>query len=154
MTEPTPSHALPSARRESRDLDRSTALAIARLNDEARIGAGADLINGSRPASPAEAELMIVQAQRDQLVARNDDLRDALRPMQLVVQMLTAIAHRQPGREVIVTDAEIDAAATRAFEFKRTGPGAMPGWIADTMPGATKDLSYLIKPGGADHETP
>jgi hypothetical protein len=147
MTELTPSHALPSSPDSDRSVRERADIRIAQLDDEARIAASADLVGGVRPASRAEAELMVVRAQRDQLVARNERLRSKLRPMQLVVQALAAIAWRQVGREVIVTDEEIDAAGTRPIEFKRTGPGAVPGWIADTMPDATKDLSYMLKPG-------
>jgi hypothetical protein len=134
MTVPIPSERLPSSVAPDATIIERTDRRITRLDDELRMCASADLINGVRPATRAEAEAMVVRAQRDHLARRVEELRAQLAPMQLVVQALTALAYRSVGREVVVTDAEIDDAATRTFEFKRTGPGAAPGWIADTLP--------------------
>lgn len=136
MTIPTPSEQLPSAVVSDAVIARQVAVDIATADLEVEAAAKDDPLD----------EVTMLRVQRDQLIARVLTLRAELAPMQLVIQMLTALAWRNVGREVIVTDEEIDAAFARPIEFHRTGSGEVPGWIADAMPGATKDLSHVIKP--------
>jgi hypothetical protein len=139
MTTPTPSENLPSRVASDGDIARQVAVDIATMDTEVRVSASADLINGSRPLSREQAENMILRAQRDQLAARVQTLRAELAPMQLVLQMLTAVALRSIGRELFASDAEVDAAATRPIQLRRAEDrdARVPGWVVDTMPGAT-----------------
>jgi hypothetical protein len=130
VTTPIPSANLPSRPRPGARIDARITSRIEELNNEVRSFAAADAINGNRPATRAEAELMVMRAQRDQLIGQVEDLRAELAPMVLALRFLGALLINTCGGEAHFNDTDLDAyaAAERGIEFKRHEDG--DGWFA------------------------
>lgn len=143
MTVPTPSAMLPHAPAPGADTDRRISKAIERANAEARACASADFINGTRPASRAEAELLVVRNQRDHALARVEELRGELAPMVLALRFFGALLMQTCGGVAQFSDEDLDAYATaeKGVEFRRNR--MYDGWIAET---STVDATTGRKP--------
>lgn len=124
MLPPTPT---PDAVREQR-----ITTSIKRASDEARMCASADFVNGSRPASRAEAELLVVRNQRDQLIRQVEDLRAELAPLVLAQRFFGALLVQTCGGIAQLSDEDLDSYATaeKGVEFRRNR--MYDGWIAET----------------------
>lgn len=131
MTTPIPSADLPSRPTPGARIDERITARIEVLNNEARACASADMINGIRPGGPAEAELMVVRAQRDQLIGQVEDLRAELAPMVLALRFFGALLINTCGGEAHFNDTDLDAcaAAEKGIEFRRHEDG--DGWIVE-----------------------
>jgi hypothetical protein len=136
MPDMTPSAELPSAPRPGAEIDRRITAAIEQADGEVRMGASADLINGTRPNSMAEAENMILRAQRDQLIGRVEDLAAELAPMQLALRTLTALVLMTCGGEAQFSDEDLDDIAPYGIQFHRKPDGS--GWLVEYVQ-STKD---------------
>lgn len=133
----TPSAELPSAPRPGRDIDRRISAAIEAANIEVRLGASADLINGVRPNSMADAENMILRAQRDQLIGRVEDLAAELAPTPLALRTLTALVLITCGGAARFSDEDLDKVAASGIEFHRSRDGWYVEYSAPSMKDAT-----------------
>lgn len=132
----TPSADLPFVPTPGAAIDRRITAAIEAANVEVRMGADADLINGTRPASRADAENMILRAQRDQLIGRIEDLAAELAPMPLALRTLTALVLITCGGEAQFSDEDLDKIAESGIQFHRKPDGT--GWLVEYVQ-STKD---------------
>lgn len=129
MTIPTRSADLTHVSRPGAEIDRRISAAIEQAETEVRAGANADLINGVRPASRAEAENMILRAQRDQLIGRVEDLAAELAPMPLALRTLAALVLFTCGGEAQFSDEDLDSIAAYGIQFHRKPDGT--GWLVE-----------------------
>lgn len=129
MINPTPSARLPHTSRTGAQIDERVAAAISSANVEVRMGASADMINGTRPNSMVEAENMILRAQRDQLIGRVEDLAAELAPMQLALRAFTALVLVTCGGEAQFSDEDLDRVAEAGVQFNRKAD--IPGWFVE-----------------------
>ncbi|HET9144056.1 hypothetical protein [Actinophytocola sp.] len=129
MTVPTPSNQLPPVSRTGAEIDARITNRIERLDAEVRMGASADLINGTRPNSMVEAENMILRAQRDQLIGKVEDLAAELAPMQLALRTLTALVLVTCGGEAQFSDEDLDRIANAGVQFSRDSHDS--GWFVE-----------------------
>lgn len=133
----TPSADLPFVPTPSEAIDRRITAAIEAANVEVRMGADADLINGTRPASRADAENMILRAQRDQLIGRVEDLAAELAPMPLALRTLTALVLITCGGAARFSDSDLDQIAESRIQFHRS----RDGWFIEYVAPSTKDTT-------------
>jgi len=129
MIVPTPSAELPHVSRPGAEIDERITKAIEEANAEVRSFASADMIDGLRPATREGAELMVMRAQRDQLIGRVEDLAAELAPMQLALRTLTALVLITCGGEAQFADKDLDKLATAGVQFSRKPDGT--GWLVE-----------------------
>lgn len=131
VTTPTPSAMLPPAPTPGAMRDQRITKAIEQADAEARMCASADFINGSRPSSRAEAELIVVRNQRDHALARIEDLHAELTPMVLAMRFFGALLTQTCGGEARLSDEDLDAfvlaRGDTGVEFTRNETG--DGWV-------------------------
>jgi hypothetical protein len=96
-----------------------------KLDAEARMIAGADLIGGVRPRSRLEAEALALRGQRDYLIELVTELRGIVRTHPLLTRTLSTLLE-QTGEEAFLSDVDLDAHGATEIVAERDAERA--GW--------------------------